>query len=109
MSCHSAHMQLLRPEQPEASFDKHIPKYEIYGNNILVQVGDEPHPMEPSHRIEWISIVTDCGVHIRFLNENGFPNASFTINSQETLKSVYEYCNIHGVWKSEYKAGIHQS
>ena len=63
----------------------------------MVEVGSVTHPMEEKHYIEWIALVSDKSVDIRYLNPGEAPKAEFEGNSGV----VYAYCNLHGLWKTE--------
>jgi superoxide reductase len=54
--------------------------------------------MLPEHHIEWIALVTDEKVELVYLKPGMEPKAEFAEVSSGT---VYEYCNLHGLWKAE--------
>ena len=56
--------------------------------------------MLAAHFIEWIAIETSAGCHCRRLAPGDAPQATFTLAPQETVKAVYAFCNLHGLWKS---------
>lgn len=70
------------------------------GGKIEVVVGSVEHPMTDAHYIEWILLETDKGVQIRHLTPSDAPKAVFEIGEGKPL-AVYEYCNLHGLWKTE--------
>lgn len=96
-------MEELIPGTVEASAEKHIPVFTRDGNKVFVMVGAVEHPMAVEHFIEWIAIETDAGVQIKYLAPGEKPAASFAMGSQETLRAVYAYCNLHGLWKKEHE------
>ena len=54
--------------------------------------------MTDAHYIQWIAAVTDKGIFRVNLTPSDKPKAVFTgLN----VKEVYEYCNLHGLWKTE--------
>jgi superoxide reductase len=61
-----------------------------------VQVGSVLHPMLPEHWINWIGSFSNNTWVIKWLNPGDEPKHSLRINSDST---VYEYCNLHGLWK----------
>lgn len=101
ISCCNAPMHLIIPSSTDAAVEKHVPVYELYGETIVVNVGETAHPMEEKHHIEWIAIITDKGIQIKFINNSGLPTATFKLHNSENVKTILEYCNIHGLWSCE--------
>lgn len=101
MCCGKA-MEELAAGSVDASKEKHVPVYALDGNKVFVIVGDVEHPMAEEHYIEWIAVETEEGSQIRYLKPGEKPGASFTIGSRDKLIAVYAYCNLHGLWMSEY-------
>ena len=83
----------------EASTEKHIPQVSINGDLVRVQVGSIIHPMIEEHYISWIYIVTTQGTQRKLLEVNSEPIAEFKLTEDDKVLEVYEYCNIHGLWK----------
>ncbi len=108
VSCCGKLMEELIAGSVEASTEKHVPIFTIDDNKVFVMVGDVEHPMQPEHYIGWIAIETDAGCQIKYLTTvaGTKPAASFNIGSQEKLIAVYAYCNLHGLWKSEYEEPV---
>ena len=84
----------------DAAVEKHVPVYEIKGNEIEVTVGEVIHPMENDHYITTIIIVVDNMVIRKNLKPGEEPKAVFPYIVGST---IYEYCNKHGLWKNEIK------
>ena len=101
LSCCGEEMSILEPASVEASAEHHIPVYKKSGHKIKVQVGEIKHPMTPDHHIEWICMVTCCGVQWMPLSYDGEPEAEFRLKSDEKVLAIYSYCNIHGLWRGE--------
>ena len=40
------------------------------------------------------------GVQIKYLQPNQAPEAVFALTEGDELVAVYEYCNLHGLWKA---------
>lgn len=97
--CCGREMQLLEERIGDVGPEKHIPIIEKSGPNVKVKVGEIPHPMEKDHHIEWIEIITDDRVYRKFLKPNDKPEAEFEIDADKI--KAREYCNIHGLWKSQ--------
>ena len=97
--CCNQPMELMTEKTQDQGLEKHVPVVEKTDRGIKVKVGSVPHPMEKEHYIEWIEIIADGKVYKKFLNPGEKPEAEFEIKA-ENIK-VREYCNIHGLWKSE--------
>ena len=96
--CCGEKMYQMQPGTVEASLEKHIPVYSVENQNVRVQIGEVPHPMEQEHWIEWIVLETNHGYSVRHLHPGDKPEAVFALIQGETVKEIYEYCNIHGLW-----------
>ena len=97
--CCGEQMQELIPNTVEASGEKHIPVVErIDDCRIEVKVGSVAHPMLPEHHIAFIYVETERG-GIR-VNLKDKPEAIICTCNDKPI-AVYEYCNLHGLWKTE--------
>jgi len=96
--CCGQPMELLQEKVTDAGLEKHVPVIEATGSGIKVKVGDDPHPMEEKHYIEWIEVITDGDSCRKFLKPGDKPEAGFEIKPQKV--TAREYCSIHGLWKS---------
>ena len=101
MICCGEVMKDLNPLTRDGAIEKHVPIYEMNNNVVNVVVGSVIHPMEEKHYIEWIILETNLNTYIRKLTPGVEPKASFVLTEGETVVNVYEYCNLHGFWKSE--------
>ncbi|MDF9824579.1 superoxide reductase [Breznakia sp. PF5-3] len=90
----------LVPNTVDAAQEKHVPYVVKEGNILKVQVGEVEHPMLQEHHIEWILVETKAGSMMKRLNPGEKPYAEFNIEGEEVI-AVYEYCNLHGLWKKE--------
>jgi superoxide reductase len=90
----------LVPGSVDAALEKHVPAVEVKGTTVLVKIGEVTHPMLPEHHIEWILLETKKGFQIKYLEAGDAPEAKFEISDDEPV-AVYEYCNLHGLWKKE--------
>ncbi len=97
--CCGEPMVELIPDTVDASLEKHVPKVTIEGNHVHVNIGSVDHPMEPEHYIQFICLVTDAGYEIHPLQSGMAPATDFYLGEGETANEVYEFCNIHGLWK----------
>ena len=87
----------LIPNSIDASFEKHIPTYEIINDEIYVKVN---HVMEDDHFIMWIALV----------NEKVTEKVKLLVNEPAECKfkyikgsKLYAYCNKHGLWTCDVK------
>ena len=100
MCCGEA-MEELVPNTSDGAGEKHVPVVTVEGNKVIVNVGEVEHPMMPEHYIEWIAIETENGRQRKVLSPSDKPFAEFYIGDGEKVEAVYEYCNLHGLWKKE--------
>ena len=99
MCCGQA-MRELVPGTTDGATEKHVPVYTLEGNTVKVKVGSVEHPMTDAHHIEWIAIETKNGNQRKELKSGDKPEATFALVPRDKVKSVYEYCNLHGLWKT---------
>lgn len=89
----------LKANTTDGAKEKHVPVVEVKDNVCNVVVGSVLHPQTPEHLIEFILVVTTNGVYRKDLTPNDEPKASFALLPNEKVLEVYEYCNLHGLWK----------
>ncbi len=98
MVCCDEPMELLQEKTSDAGLEKHVPVIETTASGIKVKVGSVPHPMEETHYIEWVEVITDGGIYRKFLKPGDKPEAEFDVKPQKVV--AREYCTIHSLWKS---------
>ena len=98
--CCGQEMTELVPGTTDAAQEKHVPVAEVQGDEVLVKVGAVPHPMLEEHSIQWIALETNKGSQIKYLKPGEQPEANFALVEGEKVDAVYEYCNLHGLWKA---------
>ena len=97
--CCGEQMQELVPNTVDASNEKHVPVVtKLDDCRIKVEVGSVAHPMLPEHHIAFIYVETEKG-GIR-VNLTDKPEAVICVCDSKPV-AVYEYCNLHGLWKTE--------
>lgn len=96
--CCGQPMTLLNENTVDAATEKHVPVIEKIEGGYKVAVGSVAHPMEEKHYIEWIELLADNKVYLKFLKPGDKPEAVFKIDAQKV--SAREFCNLHGHWKS---------
>lgn len=102
MMCCGEKMDELVPNTVDASMEKHLPIYTFKDNVLEVEVGSVAHPMEEKHNISWIYVETEKGGQRKNLDLNKEAKANFCFYDDKPL-SIFAYCNLHGLWKSEIK------
>ena len=99
MCCGEA-MKEIVPNTVDAAKEKHVPDYKVNGNLVEVNVGSVAHPMTEEHLIEWVSLETEQGNQRKELKAGQEPKVCFSMCDGDKVKSVYAYCNLHGLWKA---------
>ncbi len=94
-------MRELKANTTDAAQEKHVPEVSVEGNLVKVKVGSVEHPMTEEHHIAFIYLETENGVTRKDLDHTGKPEAVFALAEGEKPVAVYEYCNLHGLWKKE--------
>lgn len=96
--CCGEKMQELVPNTIEASEEKHLPVVTHLDDcTIKVEVGSVAHPMLPEHHIAFIYVETeDGGIRVNLSDK---PEAVICTCHSKPI-AVYEYCNLHGLWKT---------
>jgi len=97
-TCCGQDMKLLVPNTEDGAFEKHIPVVKQDGNVVTVQIGEELHPMLEQHHIEWVYLFTETNGYWHSFKAGDKPICTFTLNPDEKIISVYEHCNIHGLY-----------
>ena len=98
--CCGESMTELKAGITDAAVEKHVPVYEIADGKVSVTVGSVEHPMLENHFINWICLETTNGYQIKYLKPGSEPKAEFVLAAGESVTAVYEYCNLHGLWKA---------
>ncbi len=95
--CCNEPMQEVTINDKKASFEKHIPNYEIKNGKITITVN---HVMESDHYIEMIMLKTEHETYTKILTPSEKPEITYPVEGPAT---IYSYCNKHGLWKIEVK------
>jgi len=99
--CCGQKMTELVPGTVEASAEKHIPVVSVDGNLVKVEVGSVAHPMLEEHFIQWVYLQTNVGGQRKNLVPGAAPAVTFALAEGEEPVAVFEYCNLHGLWKAD--------
>jgi len=98
--CCGEPMELMKEKSEDSSVEKHVPYIEKTSDGVIVKIGqNQEHPMEEKHYIEWIQVIADGASYRKFLKPGDKPKAEFKIKADSI--QAREYCNIHGLWKSQ--------
>lgn len=98
--CCGQKMLKLEAKTADASTEKHVPVIVPNGDKTTVNVGSVPHPMTEEHHISFIEVFKKDGQSLRAkLDPTGAPKATFDVKAED-IDTVYEYCNVHGLWKA---------
>ena len=84
----------------DAATEKHVPVLSIEGDVLTAKVGEVAHPMTEEHLITAIFAV----VGNKVLTADDEPVATIALGGYKGTVEVYEYCNLHGLWKAEIEA-----
>lgn len=103
MICCGEPMTELVANTVDASQEKHVPVITAEGDNIFVKVGSVPHPMTEEHRIVWIYLQTVNGEQLCCVDTKDTAEACFKTCEDDRMIAVFSYCNLHGLWKVDYK------
>lgn len=92
-------MTLLKANTSDGAKEKHVPVYTLDGNKLHVAVGSVAHPMIEAHYIQWICVAQANRTQRVALAPGQAPEADFIVEAGPAV--IYEYCNLHGLWKAE--------
>ena len=97
--CCGKKMEELVPNTVDASGEKHLPVVTMLDEKRMkVEVGSVAHPMETEHHIAFIYVeLENGGIKVDLKDK---PETIVYLGDEKPL-AVYEYCNLHGLWKTE--------
>lgn len=131
LACCDQPMTKLSANTSDAAREKHVPAVSVKDGKIEATVGSVLHPMTPEHHIEWIAVFSEGTLQMEYLRPGMKPTAEFAYPNGEAEvvfsgekdevvpncegspcnfvyggrpekgAAVYEYCNLHGLWKAE--------
>ncbi len=99
--CCGSQMTNVVPQTGGAGKAKHLPIIERNSTKVVVTVGEPPHPMDEKHYIQWICVVQNDKTQRIALEPGMAPQVSLLVDSPKDPVTVYEYCNLHGLWVSQ--------
>ncbi len=80
--------------------DNHVISLQRLGNFVNIKIDDGKHSMNNVHKIVFIIIETSEGYHKKYLNSEE-SLCDFILTSNEVLKRIWCYCNLHGLFMME--------
>jgi superoxide reductase len=97
--CCKQPMEKVKAKTEDGAVEKHVPFMEDCEGGVKVKIGQNTaHPMTGEHFIKFIEIRTANKVGRAELKPGDAPEAIFHIDAEE-ITEIYEYCNVHGLWK----------
>lgn len=102
--CCGSPMTELIPGEVDAPIEKHLPVITRHEHCVSVRIGSVPHPMTEAHFISWVILTTDRGAYMKSLKPGEEPLAKFHLSLHEEPCAAYAYCNLHGLYMTEYQA-----
>lgn len=99
--CCGEAMTELVPGAVDGALEKHVPAVTAQGSRIHAVIGEVEHPMLDAHFINFILLETEGGYQVKSLKPGDKPEADFIVADGDKAVAVYEYCNLHGLWKKE--------
>ncbi|MGI6172970.1 MAG: desulfoferrodoxin family protein [Christensenellales bacterium] len=99
--CCGEEMKPLVANTSDGAGEKHVPIIRTNGQTVTVTVSTVEHPMIEAHYITWIMLETKEGRQRKTLSPGDKPEATFALTEGDSVVAAYEYCNLHGLWKSE--------
>ena len=96
-------MQVLAANTTDAAVEKHVPVVikEDDGHHVEIAVGSVEHPMTDEHYIQIIALYEGDKVRFVKLSPGDKPFLRLSVKDNTQPCAIYEYCNLHGLWKTE--------
>ncbi len=98
--CCGEPMQLLVAGTTDGAREKHVPAVERAGDELRVRIGSVDHPMLEKHYIQLIAAAYGDRLEVAGLTPDDEPAATFHVPAAKPV-TVYELCNLHGLWSAE--------
>ncbi len=99
--CCGQPMTAMEANTSDGAHEKHVPVVEVNGSIVTATVGEVEHPMLDAHYIMWIALETEQGMQRKTLKPGDKPQLQFAVVEGDKPVAVYEYCNLHGLWKKD--------
>ena len=99
--CCGEKMVELVPNTSDGAKEKHVPVVTVKGSIVTVNVSTVEHTSLENHYIQWIAIETENGYEVKNLKPGDKPQAQFVLGEGDKVVAAYEYCSLHGLWKTQ--------
>ena len=103
MICCGEEMKEMQANTTDAAKEKHVPVITVQEDEVTVRIGSVPHPMTEEHKIVWVYLQTEKGEQLNCIDTQDQPETFFKLRNDDKVIAVFAYCNLHGLWKTEYK------
>ena len=103
--CCGKTMRELVPGSTDGDWEKHVPVCSVEKGVVWVRIGTREHPMSEAHHIDWIAVEAKAGCQFKYLKPCCYPEAQFALLPNDELLRIYAYCNQHGLWLLDCRAG----
>ena len=102
LMCCGKPMVEVKAGEVDAAVEKHVPVVKVEGDYLVATVGEVLHPMTPEHLISniWVEFSDGSAMKVTLTPEDK-PEARFNVAGKKGKATVYEYCNLHGLWNAE--------
>ncbi len=106
--CCGKDMVELKAGVTDGAKEKHVPVIEHLGTSHVIKVGTSLHPMEKEHYIQFIEAISKDKRYIKrkYLYSGEEPEMVIKCLNDGNFDAL-EYCNIHGLYKSEGENNEH--
>ena len=103
-SCCGEPMELLKAGVSDGAAEKHVPVVEREGDgsHFAISIGSVPHPMTEEHAIQFVVLLYGSRTYMFKLEPGEEPKVRCTVKDNSLPVTVYEYCNLHGLWKADF-------
>lgn len=101
VTCCGTPMVELQANTTDAATEKHVPLLSYDAGILTAIVGAVEHPSLPEHHINFIMVEAGNKIMRKDLQAGEKPVAKFPLQDYKGIVTVYEYCNLHGLWKAE--------
>lgn len=99
--CCNKNMDVLQANTSDGALEKHVPVAQIKNDELIVNVGSMAHPMSAEHFITMIIVESQNTIYRVNLTPDDEPCAKFPLQNLSGKIHIYEYCNLHGLWKTD--------
>ena len=103
--CCGKTMRELVPCSTDVDWENHVPVCSVEKGVVWVRIGTREHPMSEAHHIDWIAVEAKAGCQFKYLKPCCYPEAQFALLPNDELLRIYAYCNQHGLWLLDCRAG----